>query len=165
MTNELTTLRRYLNGQRTHVIGILEGADEAALRRPVLPSGWSCLGLVQHLALDVEQFWFRGTIAGDPIVPRRLATDPPSAWVVAADTPASHVIEAYRREISLADAVLNGVTPDDPPAWWPENVFGDFRLDTVREILLHVITETAGHAGHLDAAREIIDGRQWLVLE
>jgi hypothetical protein len=30
--------------------------------------------------------------------------------------------------------------------------------------MLHVITETACHAGHLDAARELIDGRRWLVL-
>jgi hypothetical protein len=27
-----------------------------------------------------------------------------------------------------------------------------------------VITETACHAGHLDAVRELIDGRTWLVL-
>ncbi|MGH9304633.1 MAG: DUF664 domain-containing protein, partial [Acidimicrobiales bacterium] len=27
-----------------------------------------------------------------------------------------------------------------------------------------VITETATHAGHLDATRELIDGRTWLVL-
>ncbi len=31
-------------------------------------------------------------------------------------------------------------------------------------VLLHLITETACHAGHLDAARELIDGRQWVVL-
>jgi len=37
-------------------------------------------------------------------------------------------------------------------------------MDDLREILLHVITETACHAGHLDAARELIDGKQWLVL-
>jgi hypothetical protein len=29
---------------------------------------------------------------------------------------------------------------------------------------MHVITETAVHAGHLDAVRELIDGRQWIVL-
>jgi Protein of unknown function (DUF664) len=29
---------------------------------------------------------------------------------------------------------------------------------------VHVITETACHAGHLDAVRELIDGRKWLVL-
>ncbi|MBP6995249.1 MAG: hypothetical protein KBB39_03805 [Phycicoccus sp.] len=29
---------------------------------------------------------------------------------------------------------------------------------------MHGIGETATPAGHLDAARELIDGRQWLVL-
>jgi hypothetical protein len=30
--------------------------------------------------------------------------------------------------------------------------------------IVHVLTETASHAGHLDIARELIDGHQWLVL-
>ena len=50
------------------------------------------------------------------------------------------------------------------PSRWPEDLFGGWRLHSVREIILHVMTETAGHAGHLDAVRELIDGRQWLVL-
>ena len=33
----------------------------------------------------------------------------------------------------------------------------------LRTVLLHVITETAVHAGHLDAVREMIDTRQWIV--
>ena len=37
-------------------------------------------------------------------------------------------------------------------------------LDDLRHVLLHVIAETACHAGHLDALRELIDGRQWMVL-
>jgi hypothetical protein len=32
-------------------------------------------------------------------------------------------------------------------------------------VLLHVLTETSIHAGHLDAVRELIDGRQWVVVE
>ncbi len=51
---EIETLLAYLNAQRDHALGILEGLDEAALRRRLLPSGWTCLGLVRHLALDVE---------------------------------------------------------------------------------------------------------------
>ncbi|WP_373314677.1 mycothiol transferase [Streptomyces longispororuber] len=35
------------------------------MRRPVLPSGWTCLGLVHHLALDDEKFWFRAVAAGE----------------------------------------------------------------------------------------------------
>jgi hypothetical protein len=48
-----------------------------------------------------------------------------------------------------------------PPARWPD-YFEDWRLQDVREVILHVITETATHAGHLDAARELIDGRTWM---
>ena len=39
---------------------------------------------------------------------------------------------------------------------------GEWRLHDVRDVLLHVITETACHAGHLDAVRELIDGQQGL---
>jgi uncharacterized protein DUF664 len=37
-------------------------------------------------------------------------------------------------------------------------------MDDLRQISLHVIAETACHAGHLDAVRELIDGRTWMVL-
>jgi len=53
---------------------------------------------------------------------------------------------------------------DSPPAWWPGDLFGDWRLHDLQEILLHLIVEVACHAGHLDSTRELIDGRQYLVL-
>ena len=62
-----------LTAQRNHVLGILGGLSEEALLRPVLPSGWSCLGLVQHLALDVERFWFRAVITGERTALDKLA--------------------------------------------------------------------------------------------
>jgi hypothetical protein len=34
----------------------------------------------------------------------------------------------------------------------------------LQDTILHVITETACHAGHLDAVRELIDGRTWVIL-
>jgi hypothetical protein len=37
-------------------------------------------------------------------------------------------------------------------------------MTDLRAIVLHVLTETACHAGHLDAARELLDGRLWLEL-
>lgn len=49
------------------MLGILENLPEEALLRPVLPTGWTCAGLVQHLALDVERFWFRQVMAGEQV--------------------------------------------------------------------------------------------------
>ena len=74
------------------------------------------------------------------------------------------MLDAYRREIELADAIIAATSLDSALARWPEDLFGSWRLDDLREILLHVIAETACHAGQLDSARELIDGRQWIVL-
>ncbi|MDQ6716619.1 MAG: DinB family protein [Actinomycetota bacterium] len=163
LPREARVLLTALANQREHVLGAVDGLSGDALRRPVLPSSWSCLGLVQHLALDVERFWFRGVVAGEDLVIRAVTEGTDDAWQVATETPAEQVLEAYRREARLADAVIASTPLDAQPGWWPD-FFGDYRLDDLRAVLVHVLTETACHAGHLDAARELVDGKQWLVL-
>ncbi|MEV1020295.1 DUF664 domain-containing protein [Streptomyces sp. NPDC050264] len=161
---EIRALLAALHGQRRHILGILEGLDADALHRPALPSGWNCLGLVQHLALDVERFWFQAVFRGDRDVIGSLAGIE-DAWQVAPGTSPDAVLARYRAETELADAVVTAAaTADAPLAWWPRDLFGEPHLHTLRDLLLHVVTETACHAGHLDAARELLDGRRWLVL-
>jgi hypothetical protein len=159
-SKEGTALLSSLSEQRAHVLGILEGLPEEALRRPVLPSGWTCLGLVQHLAIDVERFWFRHVVSGEPDDSAEAETN---AWQVGSEVPVDAVLDGYRREIGRANDIIAATPMDAAPAWWPD-FFGDFRLEDLEAIMLHVITETACHAGHLDAARELIDGRTWLIL-
>ena len=148
-----------LNAQRDHVLGILDGLPEDELRRPVLPSGWTPLGLVRHLAIDVERFWFRAIMTGEEVE----LCEGAEAWRVGEDTPPEAVFSLYRLEIRRANEIIAATPLDTPPAQWPKEWAG-WRLGSLREVLLHVITETACHAGHLDAARELIDGRQWVVL-
>lgn len=157
---ETQALLSVLNGQRGHVLRILEGLSDADLRRPVLPSGWTCLGLVRHLALDVERFWFRAVVAGETVG----LQSGDGAWQVAPDVPAEAVFALYREEIERADAVISTTPLDSAPAWWPRELFPELPERDLRETVLGVITETACHAGHLDAVRELIDGRTWLVL-
>ena len=160
ITGERGALLSSLTAQREHVLGILEGLSDEDLRRPVLPSGWTCLGLVRHLTIDVERFWFRDIAAGQAVEPRESDA---AVWQVAPDVPADAVLGSYRREIELANAVIAATPLDSAPARWPDE-WPDWRFSNLREIILHVITETACHAGHLDAVRELIDGRTWLVL-
>lgn len=154
------SLRSALTNQREHVLGILEGLSDADLRRPVLPSQWTCLGLVHHLALDVERFWFRDVFAGEQLARDEGVT----AWTVPAGMTADAVLNSYRTEIAHANAIIDGASLEDPPANWPAERWPNWRFDDLQQTMLHVITETAVHAGHLDAVRELIDGRQWLVL-
>lgn len=157
---ETSLLLGYLNGQRKHVLGILDGLSEEDLRRPVLPSGWTALGMVRHLALDVERFWFRAVVAGEQV---DLASGD-EAWQVAPEEPAAAVLAQYREEVALADAIIAARSLDARPAWWPSEIFPEMPEQQLRQTILHVIAETATHAGHLDAVRELIDGRTWLVL-
>jgi len=63
--DEKTLLLDSLTKQREHVLGILDRLSSEALHQAVLPSGWTSLGLVNHLAFDVERFWFREVVAGE----------------------------------------------------------------------------------------------------
>jgi hypothetical protein len=155
------SLHEALTGQRDHVLGILEGLSDDALRRPVLPSGWTALGLVHHLAMDVERFWFLEVMIGDPIAIARGIAD---AWHVPDDVAVESVFALYRSEIELANAVIDATPLEQAPANWPTEQWPNWRFRDLEDMMLHVITETAVHAGHLDAVRELIDGRQWMVL-
>jgi hypothetical protein len=159
VNDEKDALLASLDAQREHVLGALEGLSDDALRRPALPSGWTPLGMVQHLALEVEQFWFRGAVAGEPIT----LTSGDEAWRVPADVPVAAVLDRYRDEVAKANTIIAATPADAMPKWWPD-FFEDFPARPLRRIILHVIAETATHAGHLDAFRELTDGSQWIVL-
>jgi Protein of unknown function (DUF664) len=107
-----------------------------------------------------KEFWFRRVVAGEPI---EDDNDEAGAWQVSPEVPAETVFSDYRRQIERADAIIAARPLDAAPAWWPD-FFGDFRLDDLHAVTVHAITETATHAGHLDAVREPIDGRTWLSL-
>ena len=159
---ERTTLVNYFDEQREHALGILDGLDDEALRRPVLPSGWSCLGAIQHLK-ELERFWFGAVVTGNRAVIDTLS-DVSTDWLAGPEVPVADVFDAYREEIARSNAGIVATPLEAAPAWWPGDLFGDWRLHNVRQIVLHALTETACHAGHLDAARELLDGRLWLVL-
>jgi hypothetical protein len=75
------------------------------------------------------------------------------------------VVAAYRAASERADAIVADRGLDDPPArpeeWWAE---AGIDFPDVRSVVLHVVVETATHAGQLDAVRELLDGRQYIVL-
>jgi uncharacterized damage-inducible protein DinB len=152
-----------LASQRRHVLGVLEGLTDEQLRRPVLPSGWHCLGMVKHLALSDEHYWFRCVMGGESLdyFPEGENAD----WQVGPEESAESVFALYREEIERADAVLAAMDLADPPRQ-PDPTWKEWGMEfpDLHTVLLHVVVETAVHAGHLDAVRELIDGRQWIVL-
>jgi uncharacterized damage-inducible protein DinB len=162
-SSETDLLLRHLNAQRRHVLNTMEGLDEATLMRRVLPSQWSPAGLVSHLTHDVERFWFRQVIANEP-QGFSLPDGMEEAWWIPDDASPRDIIETYRAEIAHSDAIVRARDLDAEPLWWDESLFGPgSRPENLRDVILHVIAETAAHAGQMDVVREMIDGARHMV--
>jgi Protein of unknown function (DUF664) len=163
MTPRRALLLSRLSGQREHVLAQLDGLTEEQLHRPVLPSGWSCLGLVRHLTLSDERYWFEVVVAGEPLDfwPEGDNGD----WLVGPDESAEVVLRAYRAAIGRADEIIAArrlwEAPQQPERWWDD---AGLSFPDLHSIVLHVLVDTSVHAGHLDAVRELLDGRQYIVL-
>jgi hypothetical protein len=162
VTTNTDVLIDFLDTQREHVLGILDGLNEEQLRSSMLPSGWSLLGMVKHLALDAEHYWFRCIVAGESLsFFKDNDLEGGRVWRVGPDETPDEVFALYRGEIARSNEIIRATPLETPPAileeWW-----GDWKVPDVRFIVMHMIEETACHAGHLDAARELIDGRQWM---
>jgi uncharacterized damage-inducible protein DinB len=146
---EKDSLHAFLDKQRDVVLWKLEGLGEEDLRRPVVPSGTNLLGLIQHLAA-VEYGWFCFPFG------RETEPFPFGEWEDGMQVPEEHtaddVLAYYARARSAADAAIADLTLEDTgTAWSGETV-------SLRWVLLHMIEETARHAGHADVLRELHDG-------
>jgi uncharacterized damage-inducible protein DinB len=159
---EREALLGYLSAQRTAVLAVVDGLDEASLRRSVVPSGWTCLGLLEHLG-HAERFWAQEVLSAEmSVLPW---TDPDAEWDPGAELVSDHelgeVVAFYHDQCARTDAIVADLSLDGRPAGLRRRDL-PARATDVRDVVLHLIEETARHAGHLDIARELLDGRTGL---
>jgi uncharacterized damage-inducible protein DinB len=148
---EKESLQVALDRHRDAILWKLEGVSDEDLRRPLVRSGTSLLGLVKHLAA-VEYGWFCDTF-GRPTEPLPFDDDDPDADLrVRPEEATADVLAFYSRARATADRVIDEVGLEETGmAWFGEPV-------TMRWVLIHMVEETARHAGHVDILRELIDG-------
>ncbi|GGJ09330.1 DinB family protein [Streptomyces brasiliensis] len=148
---EKETLHASLDRHRDTVLWKLEGLDDAQLRRPMTPSGTNLLGLVKHLA-SVEYGWFVSSFGGQA---EPLWFDPYAGEdiIIGPGETTEQIIAFYGRARAAADRTITGRPLDalGRPDWRDSSV-------SLRWVLVHMIEETARHAGHMDIVRELIDG-------
>jgi Protein of unknown function (DUF664) len=132
----------FLDAQRASVLAMVDGFDEGTLRTPVVPSGWTPLGLIEHLSF-AERYWFRQVAAGPaqgPAPARRAQRGRRAPFSIS--RPAAVVPGFYRDQCARANAVLDSA----PPRGRAYDEIADEVTD-LRWIVLHVIEETARHGG------------------
>jgi uncharacterized damage-inducible protein DinB len=141
---EAETMHALLQYQRASLVRKVSGIDEDSARWSPVGSGTSLLWLIRHMA-DAEVTWVLHRFAGQ---------DPAPPAGEAAGGTLADAVDAYRAVWQPVDAVaFSGAgldelcrRPDaDPPV-------------SLRWVLMHLLEETARHAGHADIIRELIDG-------
>ncbi len=148
---EKESLHVSLDRHRDAVLWKLEGLDDEALRRAMVPSGTNLLGLVKHLA-SVEYAWFCQTFGRDTEPLPFVDEDPEADLRVEPDETTADVLAFYGRARAAADQVIDELDVEATgTAWYGATV-------TLRWVLIHMVEETARHAGHVDIVRELIDG-------
>jgi uncharacterized damage-inducible protein DinB len=150
----LAFLEEQRGGIRRSVLGLTE---EQAASRPSA-SELSLAGLVKHVA-EVEQGWIARAKGEPPAVKRDESNWHECFALAEGETTAQQL--AYWEEVaaetesfvrSLPDLDDTFPLPNDP--WFPPD-----EAVSMRWLVLHLIRETARHAGHADIIRESLDGK------
>jgi hypothetical protein len=149
---ERAGLSEFLEMQREALIDKLQGVSEEDARRAPTVSSLSLLGLVKHSAIW-ERRWFQVVVAGRSFGGEWPEVHPQdeNAFQLTADDTVESVVAFYREQIAASQEIVGSFDLDAPCAW-PE------MAGNLRWVALHMIEETARHAGHADLIRETIDG-------
>jgi uncharacterized damage-inducible protein DinB len=138
-------------------------SDEQARLRPTVSA--LCLGgLIKHVT-TMEQSWCNFITEGTTSMGGAGADAATTAarfsdtFVMTDDETVAALLERYRERARATDELILTLSSLDvahplPDAPW----FEQGASWSARRVLVHIIAETAHHAGHADIIREIIDG-------
>jgi hypothetical protein len=152
---ERETLEGSLDWYRAVVERKVDGLTLEDATRVMTPTGMSALGVLKHLGW-VERGWFRETFAGEDVAAIDVDGDNSPEFAISDDDTVESVIGFYRAEVEEARRVsrdapsLHALSAKETP--YRGHV-------TLRWTIVHMLEETARHAGHLDLMRENIDGQ------
>ena len=154
-SGERETLDGFLDWYRSVVERKVVGLTVVDATRPMTPTGMSALGVVKHLGW-VERGWFRETFAGEDVEATDVDGDNSAEFAISSEDTIDSVIGFYRNEVEESRRIsrtansLDALSVKETP--YRERV-------SLRWVMVHMLEETARHAGHLDLMREEIDGQ------
>ena len=159
--DEATTLRGFLDLQRSTLAWKCGGLDAAGLRATLGPSTMTLGGLLKHLAY-VEDLWLSRWLAGnDPQPPWDTVdwtADRDWDWHSAADDPPEQLFALWRQAVARSDTLVEAALADGGLDRLARRSDEDGHSPSLRWMLCHMIEEYARHVGHADLIRESVDG-------
>jgi uncharacterized damage-inducible protein DinB len=153
--DERTMLVSFLDYFRETMCMFVDDLTPEQLRWTPADGSNSIASIIRHLWY-VEEWWFHECLQGlKPELPYDPDGDQDQDFVVPDQLTATELVDTYRGVWERANAAIAQM-PLETVAKHPK---GAERGVTLRWILVHMIEETARHAGHADITRQLIDGR------
>ena len=155
--SEAELLEQYLDVQREAILAKTEGLDPEQMTLAHPPSVLTLGGLLHHLALAEEDWMeihFLGRPDREPFASADWAEDPDWQFRVPDAMQPEQLRQRYREACERSRIAVRQASGLDQMSAKP--VRGSHF--SLRWVLLHLIEETARHAGHADLLREAIDG-------
>ena len=149
--SEREVLASFLDFHRSVVVRKVADLPLDAAQRRLVPSETTLAGLLRHLAVT-EREWFQHVLGGQQDSSSNPEVAPDSSWVLNQHDTVEELVAAYERECECSRASAAAHHLDDAVA---HPILGRVSL---RWIYIHMIEETARHAGHADILRELTDG-------
>src|SRR4051812_29776301 len=154
-SDERELLLRYLQTQRELVVWSTDALTEAQARwRPDGDRLIPVIGIVNHL-VHVEERWIDASYAGQTIDGRRSEAE----FTVGDGRTLATVVDAYAARAEATERTVRAAPGLDAPCATVPDGFPFAAID-LRWVLLHLIEETAHHAGHAESTRELLDGKK-----
>lgn len=142
-------LNDFIDQHRQGLRDSLDGLTEEQVRRQLVPSKTTLLGLVKH-ATFVEQVWFDQAVTGRSRAAIGIPETPDESFDLTDADTIETVLTTYDHACTASRSAIASLELDD---LLPGNRRGPLPL---RWVLLHVLRELAQHCGHSDILREQI---------
>jgi len=146
-TDERTQLEAFLDDHRAGIARLVDGLTDEQVRRRLVPSLTTVLGLVKHAAFG-ERVWFQVALEGRTRAEVGIPEELDDSFRLAEDDTVESLVADFRAACEESRAVAARYTLDDVV---PHNWRGPL---SVRWMLLHLNREYARHLGHGDILRE-----------
>jgi uncharacterized damage-inducible protein DinB len=154
--DERATLTQALRYLRLTVHAKCAGLSQSDAVKSPLPGSpaMTVAGLVSHIRWS-EAFWIDVLFLGQPSQWPGTDHDSELQMRRGLEQPLSELLDEYAAQAARTDEVL-ALRDWDAESAFPDGDTG--KPLALRYIVVHLITETARHIGHLDILRELADG-------
>jgi Protein of unknown function (DUF664) len=147
LDDERAQLDAFVEEHRSAIEATLDGLTEEQVRRRLVPSATTLLGLLKHVTW-MQRVWFEECVGGKSRQELGMGQNPDDSFRLADDDTIASITAAHQKACATARKAVADLPLDSVVTGHPRGP------RTLRWVYLQVLRELAQHSGHADILRE-----------